>query len=65
MVDCGDATLVFVGLAVGCGYPLAAGITHMANRMPGYVASAERGNGWLGHLLRDTAKSYSCSLKQL
>lgn len=48
----GSALLVFVGLAVGFGYPLAAGIIHMANRMPGYVASAERGNGWLGHLLR-------------
>ena len=47
-----SALLVFAGLAVGCGYPLAAGITHMTGRLPGYVASAEHGNGWLGHLLR-------------
>lgn len=46
------ALLVFAGLVVGCGYPLAAGITHMASRMPEYVASAEQGNGWLSHLLR-------------
>jgi predicted PurR-regulated permease PerM len=46
------ALLVLAGVTVGCGYPLAAGVTHMASRMPGYVAGAEQGNGWLGHLLR-------------
>src|SRR5215469_1855671 len=47
-----SALLVFAGLAVGCGYPLATGLTHLASRLPGYVASAERGQGWTGHLLR-------------
>ena len=28
-----------------------AGITHLADRMPGYVASAQHGNGWIGHLV--------------
>jgi predicted PurR-regulated permease PerM len=47
-----SAVLIFVGVAVGCGYPLAAGISQLANHLPGYVASAERGKGWAGHLLR-------------
>jgi len=47
-----SAVLIFVGVAVGCGYPLAAGISHLANRLPGYVANAEGGKGWAGHLLR-------------
>lgn len=47
-----SAVLVFAGLAVGCGYPLATSLTHLASRLPGYVASAERGQGWTGHLLR-------------
>src|SRR5215472_17374188 len=47
-----SALLVVAGLVVGCGYPLATGLTHLASRLPGYVASAERGQGWTGHLLR-------------
>jgi predicted PurR-regulated permease PerM len=47
-----SAVLVFTGLAVGCGYPVAAAISQLAHRLPGYVASAERGQGWIGHLLR-------------
>jgi len=47
-----SAVLIFVSVAVGCGYPLAAGTSHLANQLPGYVASAERGKGWAGHLLR-------------
>lgn len=47
-----SAVLVFTGLAVGCGYTLATGVSHLAARLPGYVASAERGQGWIGHLLR-------------
>jgi predicted PurR-regulated permease PerM len=47
-----STVLIFVGVAVGCGYPLAAGISHLANQLPGYVANAERGKGWAGHLLR-------------
>src|SRR5208282_785608 len=44
------AALVFIGLAAAFGVPLVNGITHLADRMPGYVASAQHGNGWIGHL---------------
>ncbi|HEY7016619.1 MAG TPA: AI-2E family transporter [Streptosporangiaceae bacterium] len=44
--------LVFFGLAVAFGYPLANGITHLADDLPGYVNAAENGRGWLGHLVR-------------
>ncbi|HEY6278587.1 MAG TPA: AI-2E family transporter [Streptosporangiaceae bacterium] len=44
--------LVFVGLALAFGYPLANGITHLANDLPTYVSAAEHGRGWLGHLVR-------------
>jgi predicted PurR-regulated permease PerM len=44
--------LVFAGLAVAFGYPLVNGITHLADRLPDYVASAEHGKGWIGHLVR-------------
>ena len=46
------AALVFAGLAVAFGYPLINGISHFAQRLPGYVASAQNGTGWLGHLVR-------------
>jgi predicted PurR-regulated permease PerM len=46
------ALLVFAGLVVACGYPLVTAISHLANRLPGYVGNAERGKGWIGHLLR-------------
>jgi predicted PurR-regulated permease PerM len=46
------ALLVFAGLAVAFGYPLVNGITHLADRLPDYVASAEHGKGWIGHLVR-------------
>jgi predicted PurR-regulated permease PerM len=46
------ALLVFLGLAVAFGYPLVNAITHLANRLPSYVASAENGKGWVGHLVR-------------
>src|SRR6266702_7760680 len=46
------AVLVFAGLAVAFGYPLVNGITHLADRLPEYVASAEHGKGWIGHLIR-------------
>ena len=45
------ATLAFVGLAVVFGVPLVNGITHLAGRMPGYIASAQHGRGWIGHLV--------------
>src|SRR5215469_702548 len=44
------ALLVFIGLAFAFGYPLVNGITHLAERLPAYVASAEHGQGWIGHL---------------
>jgi predicted PurR-regulated permease PerM len=44
------ALLVFIALAVAFGYPLVNGVTHLANRLPTYVASAEHGTGWIGHL---------------
>ena len=40
--------LVFVGLAIAFGYPLANGISHLAQKLPTYVADAEHGRGWLG-----------------
>jgi predicted PurR-regulated permease PerM len=46
------ALLVFLGLSVAFGYPLVNAITHLANRLPSYVASAENGKGWVGHLVR-------------
>ena len=45
------AALVFISLAAAFGVPLVNGITHLAHRMPGYVASAQQGNGWIGHLV--------------
>jgi predicted PurR-regulated permease PerM len=44
--------LAFAGLALVFGLPLANGITHLANDLPGYVSAAEHGRGWLGHLVR-------------
>jgi predicted PurR-regulated permease PerM len=46
------ALLVFVGLAIAFGYPLANAIAHLANALPSYVISAEHGKGWIGHLVR-------------
>jgi predicted PurR-regulated permease PerM len=44
--------LVFAGLAVAFGYPLANGITHLAQGLPKYISQVEHGQGWLGHLVR-------------
>ena len=44
--------LVFAGLLAAFGYPLVHGLTHFSQRLPSYVASAEHGNGWIGHLVR-------------
>jgi predicted PurR-regulated permease PerM len=46
------ALLMFVGLAVAFGYPLVNGITHLAYRLPSYVASAEQGKGWIGGIVK-------------
>ncbi len=43
--------VVFVGLAFAFGYPLANGITHLAQDLPSYVNAVEHGRGWLGHLV--------------
>ena len=45
------ATLVFIGLAVAFGYPLVNGTTHLADKLPTYVANAQNGKGWIGHLV--------------
>ena len=45
------ATLVFIGLALAFGYPLVNGITHLADALPGYIANAQHGRGWIGHLV--------------
>jgi predicted PurR-regulated permease PerM len=44
------AAVVFLGLALAFGYPLVNGTTHLADRLPSYVASAEQGKGWIGHI---------------
>jgi predicted PurR-regulated permease PerM len=44
------ALVVFAILAYEFGNPLVNGITDLAGRLPGYVASAEHGTGWIGHL---------------
>ncbi len=46
------AVLVFIGLAVAFGYPLVNGITHLADALPSYVASAEHGREWYGRLIQ-------------
>jgi predicted PurR-regulated permease PerM len=46
------ALLVFIGLAVAFGYPIANGIGHLASTLPAYVSAAEHGRGWIGHLVR-------------
>ena len=45
------AVLAFIGLALVFGYPLVNGITHLADQLPTYVANAEHGKGWIGHLV--------------
>jgi predicted PurR-regulated permease PerM len=45
------ATLVFIGLAVAFGTPLVTGITNLADHLPTYVANAQHGKGWIGHLV--------------
>jgi predicted PurR-regulated permease PerM len=44
------ALAVFAVVAYSFGNPLVNGITDLAGRLPGYVASAEHGTGWIGHL---------------
>ncbi len=46
------ALLVFAGLAYSFGAPLANGLSHLISKLPSYVRSAERGTGYIGHLVR-------------
>jgi predicted PurR-regulated permease PerM len=46
------AVLVFAGLGAAFGYPVSRAIAHLAHALPGYVARAEHGRGWAGHLVR-------------
>ena len=45
------ALLVFLGLAVAFGWPLVNATTHLADKLPSYVASAQSGKGWIGSLV--------------
>ena len=40
-----------IGLAWVFGSPLVNGITHLADQLPTYVANAQHGKGWIGHLV--------------
>ena len=44
--------VVFAGLAVAFGVPLANGVANLAHSLPQYVSQAEHGRGWIGHLVR-------------
>jgi len=44
--------LVFIGLALAFGLPLANGFAHLAHSLPSYVNQAEHGKGPIGHLVR-------------
>jgi len=44
------ALVVVAVLAYELGNPLVNGITDLAGKLPGYVTSAEHGQGWIGHL---------------
>jgi predicted PurR-regulated permease PerM len=46
------SVIVFIGLAVAFGYPLANGIANLAHTLPRYVDAAQEGRGWIGHLVR-------------
>jgi len=46
------AVLLFTGLAFAFGYPLVNSTTHLAHALPRYISQAEKGKGWIGHLLR-------------
>ena len=47
-----SALVICAGLVVTCAYPLVTVTIHLAHRLPGYAANAERGKGWIGHLTR-------------
>jgi predicted PurR-regulated permease PerM len=43
--------VVFIGLLLAFGYPLARGVAHFSKGLPSYVQAAEHGRGWIGHLV--------------
>ena len=45
------ALLGLIGLAWVFGSPLVNGTTHLADQLPTYVANAQHGKGWIGHLV--------------
>ena len=45
------ALLVLIGLAWVFGSPLVNGTTHLVDQLPTYVANAQHGKGWIGHLV--------------
>ena len=44
--------LAFAGLATAFGSPLVNGVSRLARSLPAYVDQAQRGTGWIGHLVR-------------
>ena len=46
------AVVVFVALLFAFGVPLVDGVTDLAHALPAYVAKAEHGQGWIGHITR-------------
>ena len=55
------AALVFIGLAAAFGVPLVNGITHLADRMPGYIASAQHGTAGSATSWPGTTSRAGCS----
>ena len=55
------ALLVLIGLAWVFGSPLVNGTTHLADQLPTYVANAQHGKGWIGHLVTGTTSRAGCS----
>jgi len=45
--------VLFVGLAFAFGYPLVNSLTHFSKSLPAYVDKAQKGQGWIGHLVRE------------
>jgi predicted PurR-regulated permease PerM len=45
------AVALFTGLLAAFGDPLVHGLTHFSHQLPSYVQAAERGRGWIGHLV--------------
>jgi predicted PurR-regulated permease PerM len=45
------SVLVFAGLALAFGFPLASGLSRFAKELPSFVHQAQHGRGWLGHVL--------------